>query len=961
MSFSLKICLVAFFILFFGEIAFSQNLVYRKFDQNNGLISNTIYDVKQDKEGFIWIASDLGLQRYDGKSFKYFPLNENKSTSISNILFSKKGDLYVQNFNGQYFKRIGNRLGFQAYLSHHTNFNLGHDFNQEAIAVLAKNEVIILKDETKRYTKIKLEKGYWLSSVNSSPDYFYLSDFQKNKIVKIDKTGKATFQYQKKPFENDFIHWVIDQGNEYFVAKISCSIFDKKANKYFNFSHLSPKAFVQNAALISKNRLAILTTNGVLIYNSTSHTFTRLFDGISCSKIFPDKEGNWWLSTIGSGLYFIPHPEVTVFEENKEFTSLSLDEKSVYVGSKNNMIYRFNIDQNTFENIEKEEINQEVKTLYFSEKLQELLYCSLTFKHKKNGKLVSEIPISVNNIIPLDQRHYLLCESSNLSIYPIENGDEWLKWDSHAMPINQKRMVFFSENKRFLNAVFYRNKILALANDGLWLIQEKTINKLKINNGKDEVSSIFKTDFGVLLGTSSNKIYLFNERGIVRQKKFNSYLKNQTLRKIAFYENHYYLLTNSGLFVLDKKWSLCQKLSGANGFIGLSINNFVVSKSTLFASTSFGFQVIPLKFKKAKFSTINMVLDEFLVNGKATELVNKSIFEPEQNSLSFSFSVLDFKSLGNHTLFYSINGKNWRSTNEKQLNLNELAPGNYTLKIKARNENGFESKILFYEFKLLAPFYQRWWFITIVLIGLGLLGVGLFRLRIRQIQTKNKILQTNLDLEKRLHESTLAAIKSQMNPHFLFNALNTIQSFIYTNEKEAASSYLVDFSDLTRKILEMSNKNTVLLSEEISALRLYLKLEKMRFEDDFYFSIDCEEIPHEAFQIPSMLIQPYVENAIKHGLLHKKGRKRIEIKFAIEDKVLKVSITDNGIGRAASIKINASKEKQHESFATAANEKRFALLNQLSASKIGVKFEDLENDKGQSTGTRVVLSIPISN
>jgi LytS/YehU family sensor histidine kinase len=226
--------------------------------------------------------------------------------------------------------------------------------------------------------------------------------------------------------------------------------------------------------------------------------------------------------------------------------------------------------------------------------------------------------------------------------------------------------------------------------------------------------------------------------------------------------------------------------------------------------------------------------------------------------------------------------------------------------------------------------------------------------------SKNRILQEKIKIEKELYKSTLSSIKAQMNPHFLFNALNTIQSFIYTNDRKTASSYLVSFSELTRMILDMSNRELVSLSEEITALNLYLKLEKMRFEDDFSYVMNTENLPHQNFQIPSMLIQPYVENAIKHGLLHKKGERKLEIRFEYIQSILNVQIEDNGIGIEASQKLNKSKNQKHESFSTHANQKRFEILNQMNQQHIGVEIITIKNEDNSVKGTLVSLSIPVN-
>ena len=202
----------------------------------------------------------------------------------------------------------------------------------------------------------------------------------------------------------------------------------------------------------------------------------------------------------------------------------------------------------------------------------------------------------------------------------------------------------------------------------------------------------------------------------------------------------------------------------------------------------------------------------------------------------------------------------------------------------------------------------------------------------------------------------LTSIKSQMNPHFFYNALNTIQSFIFTDDKKNASIYLSKFSKLTRMILEMSDKETVRLAEEINALTLYLDIEKVRFDTDFEFTIEVDnELDIDLINIPSMIIQPYVENAVKHGLLHKKGAKQLTIHLSRNATHLMIQIDDNGIGRARANELNQRKTDRHQSFATAANQKRLELLNSGRNTSVVIQYIDKPN----GGGTTVIISIPI--
>jgi LytS/YehU family sensor histidine kinase len=199
-----------------------------------------------------------------------------------------------------------------------------------------------------------------------------------------------------------------------------------------------------------------------------------------------------------------------------------------------------------------------------------------------------------------------------------------------------------------------------------------------------------------------------------------------------------------------------------------------------------------------------------------------------------------------------------------------------------------------------------------------------------------------------------------MNPHFIFNALNTIQSYIYLNDKPNAISYLGKFSSLTRLILEMSNHEKVCLRDEVEALKLYLELEKMRFEESLDMEIDIEpSIKVEQCFIPTMLIQPYVENAVKHGLLHKKDNRSVRILFRLKpNDMLEVTIEDNGIGRKRSAELNA-KSSRHKPFSTEANQKRLEIMNKAIPEGFTVTYIDRVDAQGRAEGTTVVLLMPL--
>ena len=222
--------------------------------------------------------------------------------------------------------------------------------------------------------------------------------------------------------------------------------------------------------------------------------------------------------------------------------------------------------------------------------------------------------------------------------------------------------------------------------------------------------------------------------------------------------------------------------------------------------------------------------------------------------------------------------------------------------------------------------------------------------------------ERRIEIEQKATESELKALKSQMNPHFMFNALNSIQEQFMYGDKILANEQMGNFTYLTRQILTVSGKKKINLSTEVEILTKYLELEKMRFAEGFDYSISLSEnIDEDYHQIPPMLIQPFVENSIKHGLLHKAGEKKLSVKFTLDEaeENLICVVEDNGVGRAKSAEIKSKQMQKHESFSTSATEERLKLLGNDLKTKDFIFYEDLQNTEDQIVGTRVRIMIAL--
>jgi len=289
-----------------------------------------------------------------------------------------------------------------------------------------------------------------------------------------------------------------------------------------------------------------------------------------------------------------------------------------------------------------------------------------------------------------------------------------------------------------------------------------------------------------------------------------------------------------------------------------------------------------------------------------------------------------------------------------------LLEGDYVFQLKAL-EGEHQSEVKEIHFSVAGVFYKQWWFYLLTSLFVTSLFWLYFRNANKRLKEKQLLL---LDKQKKDLENVflkLESLRSQMNPHFIFNALNSIQDYIIHNESKLARKYLVKFSRLIRIYLEHSQKDSISLQEEIDALQLYLDLEKDRFEDSLTYTIEqSDKLKETQIQIPTFLIQPYVENAIKHGLLHKKENRALQVLFSLnaDNNVLKCIINENGIGRKASRVINAKRIKP-KSFSSEANQKRIDLLNKTREKPIVLVIEDNYDKNNEATGTSVILTIPL--
>lgn len=320
--------------------------------------------------------------------------------------------------------------------------------------------------------------------------------------------------------------------------------------------------------------------------------------------------------------------------------------------------------------------------------------------------------------------------------------------------------------------------------------------------------------------------------------------------------------------------------------------------------------------------------------------------------------MLNFTHPNENGYYFRLNQDSvWLQLNEGNVNLAKLAPGDYILQVTGSNDSGVMNPTgdTLY-ISILPPYYQTWWFRLLLIAGVVLIVFIIQRNRIKRIRHEEKL---KTEFNKQLAQAETKALRAQMNPHFIFNSLNSINSFVIDQKHEMASDYLIKFSKLIRLILDNSRSETISLEKELETLRLYVLLESARFDNKFICVFHIfEDVNINSIMIPPMLLQPFVENAIWHGLMQKDGEGTITIDIKkTEEEYLNISIIDDGIGRARAAELK-SKLATHKSHGLKVTSQRIDMINKLNSTGAQVNIFDLKDDQGNATGTKVEVIIP---
>ncbi len=966
--------------LFLAYPGFAQHPDFWSVDEESGLSSNVVYDLLEDSKGYIWIGTDRGLVRYNGQTLETFTSASQKSLAITGLHEHDYGRVWGVNFSQHVFYVASDSM-IELKLPLEREEIQGHIkavLIGDMLYVYSYNHADRLNTETMEWD-IDFYQVNWpltnngttrkvLYSISGNDDVYALSFSEVLHHVKNDEITHKVSVPKKSGYHRSC--WF--QENQVLVPHGFLPIlkYDSETGDTTSIPVSYQAHSMSTRVLVclddGAGNLWLCTSEGARIIESEAVVFPRqlFFSEYQISRVIKDREGNWWFSTLQHGVKVISGVEIVTHDEENsdleftEISSLGIDsEGRVLIGSYDGRVQKVGLDGKLSATIDlnfRKEVNGFVEfdgqSWAFGEQIVSL----------DNGTVKNlNRPVSIKQVEEVGNNALAIVSSEGFAVTDFSGNRPKIPVNWKLSESIESRGILLKRGTgmRKFQSVGQEQDFYLASTQGLVFHSYGVETELLADDG----SSIYSLDLAIdnqgllWVSTVSQGILAFNGVRLEQSIKPDLFGEAVQFSDIEVHDGKIWVASSTGLFRINPEDQKYEKFDESDGLPTKSINDLVVANGFVWLGTMKGLVKIPLDHTSVNSNPPILALGKVMVNNK--DVVLTEDLAHTQNNVTFKLDAIALRSRGSGKILYRLSGLNdsWQEVPmaENEIRFLALAPGEYTFDTKLLNEDGYESELISTSFTITPPFWQTWWFYLFVVIIVSGAVSGIFLFRIREVRKRDRV-------QHDLRASELSALKAQMNPHFVFNALNSIQDYILMNQTELANDYLGKFARLMRKTLDQSQQNTVTLAEELDLLNLYLELEAIRFEDEFAYSVNVEKLLNpELTEIPAMIVQPFVENAIKHGLLHIKDDRKLSVDFKMNGTVLECRIEDNGIGLEASRIMNERRSKSHRSFGTGAAKKRLVLLNEGRKERISVEMKDVTDKAKGTSGTHVLLRIPI--
>ncbi len=992
--------------------AMAQQFNFRNFSVKEGIAQSQVYSVLQDSRGYLWMGTrGGGITRFDGFKFVSFTKKDQLSSNyIYVIKEGKDGKLLIGTnngfctYNGLKIESYGVRTGDTSQFSV-LDIAVGNNHD----IWLATNQGVY-KFEDKKLTNISNligEKPIMVNTilVDKFGRILYGTVNGLNVLDYANNAYKVKRFYKQPHFQTGSINTLkSDKNGNIWIGTYKNGLFSLGKDSAIQIrQNALPTQSIFDIYFDDEDNVWLATlNNGVCIYNVVSKSVKWIseYEGLSNNhvrSICRDKNGNYWFGTSGGGICNYFGNQFTTFDKSsglpgnfiysvfkdsrnrlfignsdKGFTILdsgkfnSFNSKNrfgdykikaiceddfgrIYLGTEANGVFIYTQDTIlSVPGLEKKYIKSIVKDLEGNM----VIGTSGTgiFIYTKESQYQNFVQLQTSNGLTGNRISCLLVDKAGKIWYGTENNG--ISWINHSLP---------SKSGFTISDGLPSNSIRCLTEDNkgnLWIGSAGSgISKMSIYKGQTNIINYDYKD-----GLSSSNIYLlmFDDKqrlfaGSETGLDLLEFDQNLKITQVKHYSK------GEGFTGIETcQNSVAKEANGTiwfgtiNGLIRyISSQNYKNLSAPVLSITNVKLFYEPL------FSTpYKSFIGEW-------NIVKKIELPHNKNHLTFDFMGINFNNPEAVVYKWKLEGfdQDWSPPSKQNtVTYSNLPFGDFTFKVLSCNEEGvWNSKPQIIHISIQAPFWRQTWVIVCSIIVVLTLITLLFRLRINTVKRKAAEREEKLRLEKELIELEQKALRLQMNPHFIFNALNSIQSQIGTNQDQSARYYLAKFSRLMRQILDNSRSAMITLEEEINTLENYLLIEKFCNGDRFDYTISVSQnLDKDFIQMPPMLLQPFIENAIKHGLKNLNNRRgHISIIIGEENNCLLCAVEDNGVGREASAASKEqSKETYHKSTALKVTEERLEIYKE-HIKEQPLKIIDLKDKDGHAMGTRIEIRIPI--
>ena len=704
------------------------------------------------------------------------------------------------------------------------------------------------------------------------------------------------------------------------------------------------------------NRIYACTDNGLYVYNDIvlSDVYTVYLNGKVVTGCCEDNENGFWMATRDYGLYYLPnfsvkHLDVNTNQPAKPMCLVNNMKNTVYAGYWNGVVTEIN--------------NSIEKVVYRSPPSKKIYNLFLA----NNNKLF--IAADESGFISENKFHPIVFKAINQKVGAhIKNnflkrsdGSLYNSAQSNLLKMDDDEILETVDCKNRINCLFetHQHQLVLGCKNGAFLFNDSTKKTTPFHHSLEKISieDIKYFHHQLCFATKGNGLVLID--GINSHSiRESDGLLSDLINRIYVHENDIWCATNKGISHIrftdvDKFKYQILNITSKEGLPSNEINDITLLNDTLWVATNSGICFFNSTNDFTNTIAPIVYITSMRINGVDSLLQSHYSLPYDLNNLKISFEGISYKSQMDILYRYElITSKDSISgfTKNRDVDFLSLSPGNYSFSIRAKNSSGIWSKnTAAISFTINPPFWQTWWLRLIALVVMAASVYTFYKIRLKRIKEK-------FSIEKKQASLQLTAMRSQMNPHFIFNVMGSIRSYMQKNDMASAEKYLTSFAKLVRYTLDNSEILEVSLEEELNALRNYASLEMQRFENSFDFEIKCEEgIDMNDTFLPSLLLQPFVENAIKHGMerLYGRGKLLIEIK-KIKDSIM-IAIQDNGVGRNDAMHWNETTREKHVSHGSKLTFDRVTAFNKAYNKNITMQVIDLADKGAKHHGTRVEI------